>query len=261
MPASELVIAVAQPRCIAHDVAANATAHAEAIEAARARVVVFPELSLTGYELDAATVAEDDVRLAPIIAACRRTGTLALVGAPVPGPWIGILAVDGDGARVVYGKVHLHSTEAVRFRPGRHAVIEVDGRRLGLAVCRDTGVPEHARTTAALRPGVDGDGAHVARPHPADAGVTVPPGIDGYVAGVVHADHEAALHGERARRAAADLGVWVATAAFAGPTGGGFGRTSGRSGIWSADGALLAEAGEAPDDFARAVFRAPSTRP
>jgi hypothetical protein len=48
--------------------------------------------------------------------------------------------------------------------------------------------------------------------------------------------------------------VWVATAAFAGPTGGGFDRTSGRSGIWSADGKLIAEAGAAPDDLARAVF-------
>ncbi|MEU3221424.1 nitrilase-related carbon-nitrogen hydrolase [Streptomyces sp. NPDC006971] len=106
---------------------------------------------------------------------------------------------------------------------------EVGGWRLGLAVCRDTGVPEHAAKTAAL-------------------------GIDGYVAGVVHADHEAEVHGERARRVAADHGVWVATAAFAGPTGGGFNRTSGRSGLWSADGELVAEASAAPDEIARAVF-------
>ena len=43
-------------------------------------------------------------------------------------------------------------------------------------------------------------------------------------------------------------------AAFAGPTGGGFDRTSGRSGIWSAEGTLLAKATAAPDDFARATF-------
>jgi predicted amidohydrolase len=238
-PISRLSIAVAQPRCLAHDVAANAAAHAEAVEAAQARVVVFPEMSLTGYELDAEPVAAHDPRLGPIVAACARTGTLALVGAPVPGPHIGILAVDGEGARVVYGKVHLHHTEAARFRPGRHAVIEVDGRRLGLAVCRDTGIPEHARETAALG---------------AAKGPGSAPGIDGYVAGVVHADHEAGVQAERARRVAAELGVWVATAAFAGPTGGGFARTSGRSGIWSADGAPLAEAGESPGGFARAVL-------
>jgi predicted amidohydrolase len=225
----QLSIAVAQPRCVAHDVRGNAQAHAEAVRAADARVVVFPEMSLTGYELDAVPVAPDDERLAPIVAACAETGAVALVGAPVPGPCIGVLAVDGDGARAVYGKVHLHGSEADRFVPGEPAVIEVDGWRLGLAVCRDTGVPEHAARTAAL-------------------------GIDGYLAGVVHADDEAEVHGERARRVAADHGVWVATAAFAGPTGGGFDRTSGRSGIWSSDGALIAEASAAPDDVARAVF-------
>ncbi|MBB2940958.1 putative amidohydrolase [Actinoplanes lutulentus] len=224
-----LTIAVAQPLTSAHDVAANAVAHAEAIRAAGARVVVFPEMSLTGYELDAAVVEPDDPRLAPIVEACAHTGTIALAGAPVPGPWIGVLAVDGSGARVVYGKVYLHGSEAESFKPGEPAVLDVDGWRLGLAVCRDTGIPEHAERTAAL-------------------------GIDGYLAGVVHHDHESQVHGDRARRVAADHGVWVATAAFAGPTGGGFDRTSGRSGIWSAQGELLAEAGAAPGEFAVTTF-------
>ena len=48
-----LRLAVAQPPCVPLDVAANARAHAAAVRAAGARVVVFPELSLTGYELDA----------------------------------------------------------------------------------------------------------------------------------------------------------------------------------------------------------------
>ncbi|MCX5383800.1 carbon-nitrogen hydrolase family protein [Streptomyces sp. NBC_00083] len=224
-----LTIAVAQPRCTAYDVSGNASEHAEAVRAARARVVVFPEMSLTGYELDAPPVGADDERLAPIVAACAGTGSLALVGAPVTGPRIGILAVDAEGARVVYGKVCLHGSEAGRFLPGEPTVIEVDGWRLGLAVCRDTGVPEHAARTAAL-------------------------GIDGYVAGVLHFDHEGELHAERARRVAAEHGVWTATAAFAGPTGGGFDRTSGRSGIWSADGRELARADAAPGSVVRARF-------
>ncbi|MEU9100548.1 hypothetical protein [Streptomyces sp. NPDC048361] len=74
------------------------------------------------------------------------------------------------------------------------------------------------------------------------------------VAGVLHADHEAELHAERARGVAADHGVWAATANFAGPTGGGFDRTSGGSGIWSADGRELARADAAPDSIARARF-------
>nr|WP_218902464.1 carbon-nitrogen hydrolase family protein [Streptomonospora nanhaiensis] len=224
-------IAVAQPGCTPYDVRANAAAHAEAVLAAGARVVVFPEMSLTGYHLDAPVVPPDDPRLDPVVAACARTQSLALVGAPVPGPHIGVLAVDGTGARTAYAKVHPHGAETERFLPGEPAVVEVDGWRLGLAVCRDTGVPEHAARTAAL-------------------------GMDGYVAGVVHTDREAGLHAERARRVAAAHGVWVATAAFAGPTGGGFDRTSGRSGVWSPDGGLLAEAGARPGEIARAVLTA-----
>jgi predicted amidohydrolase len=85
-----LSIALAQPRCTAYDVTANALAHAEAVRAADARVVVFPEMSLMGYELEAVTVVPDDERLAPIVAACAEMGMLALGGAPVPGPRIGV---------------------------------------------------------------------------------------------------------------------------------------------------------------------------
>ncbi|MBY8850513.1 hypothetical protein [Saccharothrix longispora] len=47
-------------------------AHAEAVRAARARVVVFPELSLTGYHFDAPVVSPDAP--APLVAACAETG-------------------------------------------------------------------------------------------------------------------------------------------------------------------------------------------
>ena len=43
-----LRVAVAQPLCVPYDVGQNAVAHAAAVRAAAARVVVFPELSLTG---------------------------------------------------------------------------------------------------------------------------------------------------------------------------------------------------------------------
>jgi hypothetical protein len=107
--ARSLTVAAVQPRCVAYDVAHNATAHAELVRAADARVVVFPELSLTGYELDAPGVRIDDRRLAPIVDACASTGALALVGAPIAdrGEHIAMLAVDGGGAEVTYRKMWL----------------------------------------------------------------------------------------------------------------------------------------------------------
>ncbi|MCK5757441.1 MAG: carbon-nitrogen hydrolase family protein, partial [Mycobacterium sp.] len=49
---TELVVAAAQPRVVDDDVDANVASHAESIARAEARLVVFPELSLTGYWLN-----------------------------------------------------------------------------------------------------------------------------------------------------------------------------------------------------------------
>ncbi|WP_162795459.1 carbon-nitrogen hydrolase family protein, partial [Nonomuraea lactucae] len=213
-----LSIAAAQPKCVSYDVAANAATHAETVRSAGARVVVFPELSLTGYEPDAPAITAEDPRLTPIVEACAETGSVALVGAPVEGPHIAIVAVDGTGATVAYRKVWLGTEEAVRFAPGSGpAVLDVDGWRLGLAVCKDTGVPRHARDTAAL-------------------------GMDAYVAGTVKHAAEGALQDERARRVAADHRVWVVVASFAGSTGGGFDRAAGRSGVWAPGGTVIVQA-------------------
>ena len=54
------------------------------IRLARARIVVFPELSLTGYELDAEAVSPDEA-LIVIAEACAQTNAIALAGAPVAG--------------------------------------------------------------------------------------------------------------------------------------------------------------------------------
>lgn len=229
-----LPIAVAQPPCVPYDVEANAAAHAATVRSARARMVVFPELSLTGYELDAPLISVGDPRLAQIVEACAETGSLALVGAPVEGEagrsHIAMLAVDGTGATVVYRKLYLGTAEAERFSPGiGPAVLEVDGWRLGLAICKDTGIPKHAAATAALR-------------------------IDVYVAGTVKHAHEAAVQDERARRVAAVHRVWVAVASFAGSTGGGFERAAGGSSIWTPGGVIVARSGVEAGAIARATL-------
>jgi predicted amidohydrolase len=233
-PRLPLTVVAAQPPCTARDVAANARAHADAVRRAGARVVVFPELSLTGYELDAPALDPADPRLAPLVEACADAGALALAGAPLPlaggGRSLGVLAVDGTSARIAYRKMCLGGAEPGHFTPGTEpAVVAVDGWRLGLAICRDTGVPGHAARTAAL-------------------------GIDAYVAGALDTPEDAAVQEDRARRIGRDHGVPVVVASFAGPTGGGYDRTAGRSGIWAADGTLLARCGTGPGETARAVL-------
>jgi predicted amidohydrolase len=228
-----LLIAAAQPALTPGDVIANVSAHAAAVRAARARVVVFPELSLTGYLLDAPAIDPDDPRLAPLVDACAATGALALAGAPVTngaGRSIGVLAVAGEGATVAYRKMWLGGAEPEQLVPGREpAVLEVDGWRLGLAICKDTGVAQHAADTAAL-------------------------GIDAYVAGTAKHPEEAEVQDERARAVATGYGVWVAVASFAGRAGSAHPEAAGRSGIWSSDGVALAQAGPEPGAVARAML-------
>jgi predicted amidohydrolase len=45
---------------VSYGLEANAMTHAAVIRAANARVVIFPELSMTGYELDADAISVDD---------------------------------------------------------------------------------------------------------------------------------------------------------------------------------------------------------
>jgi predicted amidohydrolase len=229
-----LTVAVAQPPCVSYDVAANASTAAATVRLARTRVVVFPELFLTGYELDAPAIGVEDPNLAPIVEACAGMGSLALVGAPVDGDagksHIAMLAISATGASVAYHKMWLGAVELNRFTPGDEpAALEVDRWRLGLAICKDTSIPQHASDTAAL-------------------------GIDAYLAGTLESAADAALQAERARRVATGYDVWVAVASFAGSTGGGFDRAAGRSAIWASNGVVIAQAGPEPGAVARATL-------
>lgn len=229
-----LTVAAAQPVCAARDVRTNARAHAAAIRDARARVVVFPELSLTGYELDADPVPLRDDALSAIVEACADAGSIAFVGAPVAeGDRLSIAAlrVDPEGVAIAYRKTFLGGEELRRFTAGDGpTAVEVDGWRLGLGICKDTGVDEHVQGVAALD-------------------------VDGYLAGLVHHAEELPDQEARALSIGTATHAYVVFASFAGATGSGYDRTAGCSAIWSPDGAVLARAGIEAGDLARATLR------
>jgi len=247
-----LQIAVAQPPCLAGALAANVQAHALTVLAARARLVVFPELSLTGYDLEAPAVDVDAPALAAVVTACDTMNTVALVGAPTSvgtggapttdrtvdgrGRAIAILLIDAHGARVVYRKQHLGAEETEHFTPGPGPVVlDVDGWRVGLGVCRDTGVGDHVEALA-------------------DSG------IDLYVAGLVDHPDDVPVQRARAARIATTCRAYVGFASFAGPTADGYGETAGRSAIFGRDGAVIAETTALPGGIARARLTYSDTR-
>ncbi len=228
--ARPLSVAAVQPVCVAQDVDANAAAHADAVRSAGTRLVVFPELSLTGYELEAAAVSIHDPRLEPIVEACRAMDAIALVGAPIAQDrraYIAAIRIDSSGAHVAYRKTHLGGDEPGRFSAGDGpTAVEVDGRRVGIGICKDTGMDEHVDGVAELR-------------------------LDLYVAGLVHHAEELTEQDRRGRRIALRCRAPVVFASFAGPTGGGFDRTAGTSAAWAPDGSQLARAGADPGELVR----------
>ena len=125
-------------------------------------------------------------------------------------------------AEVAYRKSFLGGDEPGRFSPGDGPVaLQVDSWRVGLGICKDTGVDQHVSGIAAL-------------------------GVDLYVAGLAHLPEELAVQEERAARIARTCDAYVAFASFAGATGGGFARTAGVSSIWRKDGQAIARAGPEP---------------
>lgn len=227
-----IVVAVAQPAGAVGEVTANAERHAEVIEATAARLVVFPELSLTGYDLTAPPLDTTDEAFAAIGDACARRRSVALVGAPIEvgsSVLIATVAVSGTGAALVYGKTFLGDDEAATFVAGSlPPSMELDDRRVGIGVCKDTRIPEHIEAVRAEQ-------------------------VDLYVAGLVHHPHEVGELDARAARLTQRLRVPVAFASAAGRVGPAYPAGAGCSGIWAADGRPLARCGTQAGEVAEAL--------
>ncbi|WP_217557922.1 carbon-nitrogen hydrolase family protein [Streptomyces sp. GbtcB6] len=231
-PRGTVRIAAAQACPVPGDVVRNvATVAASIREAAAngAQLVVFPEKFLCGYEPDLVAadpaglaVSADDPRLDPIAEACRDSGTAAVVGA---------VSADGGGLAISvfvfsragsvagrYDKQFLFGSETGLYRPGtRDCTLDLDGWRLGLGICYDSGFPEHAATVAA-------DGCHA---YLLSALFSVGNGYQ----------ESRTWLPDRAR----DNGLYVLMANHVGHTGGW--HACGSSAVWGPDGTVLAEAG------------------
>ncbi|WP_327351466.1 carbon-nitrogen hydrolase family protein [Streptomyces sp. NBC_01304] len=220
-------IATAQFTCVPVDIPANVQQMAALAGEARtkgAELVVFPELSLTGYELEA-VAARPDLWLRaddPRLEAIRASGVACVVNcaAPTGGerPAIETLVFGSDGELITtYRKQHLFEHEQDVFEAGRRdGRFEVGGLRFALATCFDNHFPELASRGAA-----DGCQVHLASSLYGTGGgveelATVYPGI------------------------AKDFGLHVVVANHVGPAGAWTG--CGRSALWAPGGALLAQA-------------------
>ncbi|TNM39628.1 carbon-nitrogen hydrolase family protein [Nocardioides albidus] len=160
--ADQLVVAVWQPDGPLLDVPAALTSLAAVAgdAAARgARLLVCPELTLTGYDIapQAAEIAEPaGGPMAQAVAELARRHALAIAWSwpERDGEQVHISAeiVDRDGTVLArHRKAHLYGPdEAGAYVPGdgTPAVGEIDGYRVGLLVCYDVEFPEQVRMVA-----------------------------------------------------------------------------------------------------------------
>lgn len=198
----------------------------------QAQVVVFPELSLTGYELDLAdelAFMPNDARLEPLVEAAERQGLTLVVGAPArigERLHIGAFIVCPGGTVELYTKQRLGAfpssasadgvvpaAEATVFEPGTlNPLVRFGVHSAAVAVCADVCSPSHARQAARR-------------------------GATAYLASMFVIPSEFAGEAAKLKERAARQGMTVVFANHGGPTGGLM--SGGGSAIWSETGELL----------------------
>ncbi len=153
------VFVAAQSRSVRGDIEGNVKRHLRLIEKASehgASLIVFPELSLTGYEPDLAKshhLEPGDAQLDAFQEMSDKHTLKILVGAPYrEGESLHIAAFlyQPGEAPMVYTKHHLHDGEEKYFDPGtRGLTFDVPGEKASVAICADIAHPEHAENAAA----------------------------------------------------------------------------------------------------------------
>jgi predicted amidohydrolase len=219
-------IAAAQVASVRGDIDGNIATHAAAVAAAaqhEVSVLVFPELSLTGYEPDLAAelaMTAADGRLAPLLALARQHRMEVVVGAPLRNgtakPALGAILIPASGPARTYRKMHLGTSEGPYFTPGDTPLtVAVSGHTIGIAICADTSRPAHPQAYADLGATIYAAGVCLN----AEWYATDAPRLPGYAARhrmlTVMANH------------AASVGAYASV---------------GKSAVWAPDGILLAQA-------------------
>lgn len=146
-------IALAQYQSIKGDIAANVKKHLVFLEESskhRVDLVVFPELSLSGYE---PTLAKElameltDDRLEPFQVFSNTKNVTVLAGFPgfsSKGTCISLAIFQPHQPAIRYSKRYLHEDEWPYFVSGdKSPILLVNGIKIGLTICYELSVAEH----------------------------------------------------------------------------------------------------------------------
>lgn len=147
-------ICVAQTRPVKGDIQRNIDNHKKLIDLAisnGADIVIFPELSLTGYEPKLAkelAMHQDDSRLDDFQKISDAKQITIGVGVPTKsrsGICISMVLFQPHQARQMYSKKYLHVDEEEFFISGQSFTdLRTDQTNIALSICYEISVPQHA---------------------------------------------------------------------------------------------------------------------
>ncbi|MGA7588731.1 carbon-nitrogen hydrolase family protein [Rouxiella badensis] len=173
---SDFSIAAAQITCVAGNIDVNIQRHSRAVALAAEHgvsLIIFPELSLTGYEPELARklgLTLQDSRLELLRNQAKNHNITIVCGAPLccndgDALYIGAIVFAPDGTLYSYTKQHLHDTEEHFFTPGQGGPqLSLGERTLGLAICADIASPSHPQLAAAGGADIYGAGVLISKP-------------------------------------------------------------------------------------------------
>jgi predicted amidohydrolase len=221
---TEMKICMAQTRPVKGDIEKNIDRHKQFIELALANgadMVIFPELSITGYEPELAkelATTQDDSRFDDFQSLADSRHITIGVGVPTKTPagiCISMVLFQPHKARQTYCKKYIHADEEAFFVSGQSFTgLLGEQTNIGLAICYEISVPQHSED--AFR-----SGAEI------------------YIASVVKTASQATAAIETLSDIASKYSMTVFMSNCVGLTGGY--ACGGRSSIWNRQGSLLGQ--------------------
>ncbi|WP_409415883.1 carbon-nitrogen hydrolase family protein [Flavobacterium sp. PS2] len=154
-----MILAAAQTKPKRGDIDSNLLDHYRLIELAitkNADLIVFPELSITGYERENAselTFTENDSRLEHLKKLAVDNKIVIVAGAPIKIKdqlFIGEFIISPDNSVSIYTKQFLHEGEDVYYQSSfdYNPTIELENKKISFAICADIDNPLHPKNAS-----------------------------------------------------------------------------------------------------------------
>ncbi|MDO5968246.1 carbon-nitrogen hydrolase family protein [Flavivirga aquimarina] len=147
-------ICIAQTEPIKGDIQKNIENHKKLINLSiknDADIIVFPELSLTGYEPELAkelATNKEDKRIEELQQISDFNNIIIGVGLPTKneqGICISMIIIQPNKSRMTYSKQYLHPGEENHFIPGKNlSPITFKNNKIAFAICYETSIPQHS---------------------------------------------------------------------------------------------------------------------